>query len=99
MNSTYPTGKISSDEWMDIITEDVCHSYDTHLTTFPEVDQPAADEPEDLYDSNDQTSGTLLLLIQEIFFSLISCICSHFNLNLAVCLSCSSSSHALLGIC
>ena len=60
MSSTYPTGELSTDEWMEITTEDVVHPYDTHPTTFPEVDQPAADEPEDLYDvdSNDQTSGT-----------------------------------------
>jgi hypothetical protein len=40
-------GKVSSDEWVEITTEEAVHPYDTHQTTFPEIPIDLPDEPEE----------------------------------------------------
>ena len=44
----YLMGEVTSEEWVELTTEDAVHPYDTHPSTFPEIPIDLPDEPEDL---------------------------------------------------
>ena len=44
----YLMGEVTSEEWVELTTEDAVHPYDTHPSTFPKIPIDLPDEPEDL---------------------------------------------------